>query len=260
MHIKQGTVLEIKRIKRKFGYVYDLTTSNKNYMANGILVHNSDILITAVTGKQLCDYSASSLIQQGYLSKPYINLVHFKHKRQPSTLNYKDLYTQEVVDNVERNALICDIASKHIENNNSILISIQRVAHGDILLNALSKKYGAKVRFVCGDDDSELLNQTLKDLDSKKILCAIATSVYKEGVDVKGLEILINANAMNSSVTAFQLVGRVLRKTPTKDKVLVYDIYDEGCRWLGEHSISREKIYRTEPEYEIKHVGGGVNV
>ena len=51
-----------------------------------------------------------------------------------------------------------------------------------------------------------------------------------------------------------QLVGRALRKTSSKDKVTVIDIYDDHCKYLGTHAKDRLKIYKTEPGFIIKKI------
>ena len=82
----------------------------------------------------------------------------------------------------------------------------------------------------------------------------IATTVFGEGIDCPSLDVLVNAKANQSSIDSLQLVGRALRKTPTKDKVTVIDIYDDHCKYLGKHAKSRLKIYKSEPEFVIKKI------
>jgi len=68
------------------------------------------------------------------------------------------------------------------------------------------------------------------------------------------LDVLINAKANQSSVDSLQLIGRALRKTPTKNRVTIVDIYDDHCKYLGKHAKSRLNIYKTEPEFEIRKI------
>lgn len=215
----------------------------------------SDLLIQAHTGRRLIDISASYLIKLGYLSRPTIKFVHFKHERQSRELKYKKLYTKEVVINEKRNALISWLAARHMRRGQSVLVSVNRVDHGEILELGIEKEFGSMsgMRCVNGDDHPDELAQTLVDLHNKKLICVIATSVYKEGVDIPSLDVLINCKAEDSSVAAYQTVGRALRRSEGKDSVLIYDIFDEGTRWLTTHSKNREEIYRTEPEFIIEH-------
>lgn len=225
----------------------------------------ADILIERVTGRIIVDITASELIRRGLLPKPIISMIRFKHKRQALTkidpvtgkaskVKYKEFYDDTIVNNNERNLLIANLARQHIEKNESVLIVVQRIKHGENIAQELQKVFGNKVRFVCGDDDSELLQSTLKELHEKTLLCAIATGVYKEGVDIPSLNVLVIASAHDSSVLSLQLVGRVLRKGDNKDTVPVYDIYDYGCRWLPEHSDNRIRVYKTEEEFVVKEI------
>lgn len=217
----------------------------------------ADLLIQAVTGKQLIDINASYLIQRGYLSKPTIKFIHFKHQKQSRGLKYKDFYTKTIVENEQRNKLITDIVLIHALQGESVLVSVSRIKHGEILETMIKDGFKdlhrSMIKFVNGEDHPEELAQTLVDLHERKLLVVIATSVYKEGINVPALNVLMNCKAEDSSVAAFQTIGRALRKTEDKNTVLIYDIYDEGCRWLGAHSQSREKIYSTEPEFVIQH-------
>lgn len=210
-----------------------------------------DILIESVTGKRLIDVSISELISAGFLAKPTIHCINFKQKKQASNLKWKEFYTETVVTNDKRNQTIAEIARSYIKRGKSVLISVQRKQHGEEILKYLTDL--DSVRYVNGDDSTELINDTLKELDSKSLLCAIATSVYKEGVDIRNLDCLILANATASLVNTIQIVGRVLRKTQTKTHVDVFDIMDFGCRWLDKHSITRTNFYNSEPEFIVKN-------
>jgi superfamily II DNA or RNA helicase len=210
-----------------------------------------DILIEAMTGRQLADFPASYLIKRGYLAKPYIHLKKFRHKPQPRSLKYSELYEQEIAEHDGRNEFICDLAKPHINQNESVLIAVTRINHGINIENKLKPLYGDKVRFVNGKNKPEELYQALLDIESKKLLCVIATTVYKEGADIPSLDVLINAKAQDSTVDALQTIGRALRKGGNKETVTIYDICDEGCRWLGTHSTSRIDIYKTEQEFKL---------
>ena len=117
----------------------------------------------------------------------------------------------------------------------------------------LKDELGDKVRFVNGQDDPDLLKDTLKHIDTKELLVCIATGIYNEGVDIPSLDCVIVGGAHNSSVMSLQIVGRALRKTKDKDTVHIYDIQDKGCKYFTDHSRNRIRIYATEPEFELKY-------
>lgn len=213
----------------------------------------ADLILDAHTGPICVDISASELIKRGYLSKPTIFLYEFDHSR-PVHTNYASLYTQQVVKNVFRNKMIVQSALKAVSFDKTCLIAVTRIEHGETLEAMLEACLPGKVRFASGKLNSEDRKQILKDLDSRKLSVVISTTVFGEGVDCPSLDVLINTKAAQSGVDSYQLLGRALRKTPTKDKVVIIDIYDDHCKYLGKHSKRRLEIYKTEPEFIIKKI------
>lgn len=228
-----------------------------------------DILIESVTGKVNYQYMATQAIKDGYLSKPRIHFVRFKQKAYPRKklalvkdskthieveklvpVKYADLYTDLVVRNDRRNSLIAHIAKEHFLKNESVLIIVRHLEHGENIYAKL-KHLGKTVRWVNGENDTEELKQVLKDLNDGTCRICVASGIFNEGVDVTGLNVCINTTACDSPVTAMQILGRTLRRTTTKTEVDFYDIADYGCRWLGEHASNRKEMYQTEAAFEI---------
>ena len=57
---------------------------------------------------------------------------------------------------------------------------------------------------------------------------------------------------MKSEIATLQALGRALRKHKTKDKVYVYDFYDQE-KYLLKHSKERKKHYKAEG-HEVKTI------
>lgn len=228
-----------------------------------------DILMESVTGKINYKYTATQAITDGYLAKPRIHFVRFKQKAYPRKklalvkdskthieveklvpVKYADLYTDLVVRNDRRNSLIAHIAKEHFLKNESVLIIVRHLEHGENIYAKL-KHLGKTVRWVNGENDTEELKQVLKDLNDGTCRICVASGIFNEGVDVTGLNVCINTTACDSPVTAMQILGRTLRRTTTKTEVDFYDIADYGCRWLGEHASNRKEMYQTEAAFEI---------
>lgn len=218
-----------------------------------------DILIESVTGKVAYKYMATRAIHDGYLSKPVIHLVKFKQAPYPkkklvdgklTNVKYADLYQERVTKNNQRNLLIANIAYKHYIKNESVLVIVRHLEHGQLLYEKL-KYLGKDVRWVNGENDTKELKKVLEDLNNGTCKLCIASGIFNEGIDVAGLNVCINTTACDSPVTAMQILGRTLRRTTSKNKVDFYDIYDYGVRWLGEHAENRLEMYQTEPAFEI---------
>ena len=253
MFVGKGTVVKVERVKRK-KYVYDLTTSDHNYFANGVLVHNSDMLIEAANAKQLIDIPATQLIERGYLVPPTVYLFNIKHSKQDRTDSlYPEIYDAEVVNNIDRNKLVVQSAIKAASLNKTVLIAVTKVEHGQIL-EAMLQAIEPDSIFVFGESETDIRQQVLSELDQRKRKIVIAIIIFGEGIDCPNLDVLINAKASASSVDAFQLIGRVLRKTDQKKRAYVIDMCDKQCKYISAHTNSRLKIYQTESGYELKDV------
>lgn len=228
-----------------------------------------DILIEAATGKVNYRYTATQAIADGYLSKPNIHLVRFKQSPYPKKklatvvdkktgvisekmvpVKYADLYEDRVSNNSQRNLVIANIAYKHFVKNESVLIIVRHLEHGENLYKLLNY-LGRTVKWVNGENDADELKKVLKDLNSGECRICIASGIFNEGIDVTGLNVCINTTACDSPVTAMQILGRTLRRTTTKSVVDFYDIHDYGVRWLGEHAVNRREMYGTEPAFNI---------
>ena len=214
---------------------------------------NADLLLDAHTGAKCVDISASELIRRGYLSKPQIYLYTFDHGR-PNAFGYPHMYEQQVVKNTFRNKVVVQSVLKAAAAHKSCLIAVTRIDHGKMLEAMLKHCVPGKIKFASGQIDSDERKQILKDLNNKKLTAVIATTVFGEGIDCPTLDVLINAKANKSAIDSLQLVGRCLRKTDTKSRVTVIDIYDDHCKYLGKHSKDRLNIYRTEPEFAIRKI------
>lgn len=214
---------------------------------------NADLLLDAHTGAKCVDISASELIDRGYLAKPTIYLYKFDHGR-PNAFGYPHMYEQQVVKNTFRNKAVVQAALRAISAGKTCLIAVTRIEHGQMLEAMLKQCLPGKIKFASGQLDSEERKQILKDLNERKINVAIATTVFGEGIDCPSLDVLINAKANKSSIDSLQLVGRALRKTPSKSKATIIDIYDDHCKYLGKHAKDRLKIYKTEPAFFVKQI------
>jgi len=216
---------------------------------------NDDMLIEAYHSKIIYKKIASNLIDEGFLVKPLIQLFKFSHPSQATRVkkHYSKVYSENVVHNEERNRLIVQLALKSAKAGKKTLIAITHIEHGKIL-EAMLQQIEPESIFVYGESNSELRTNVLKELNDGRRKIVICTTIFGEGIDVPNLDVLINAKAGASSVDAFQLIGRILRHPPGKERAYLLDIYDSGCKYLGSHSKARRKIYETEPNYMIKEV------
>ena len=210
---------------------------------------NLDILMEGLTASTFTKISASWLIDNNFLVPPTIYLYPIQQARRKKEDPYGLVYSEAVVQNVDRNHLICNLALKAKQAGKSVLIAITQIGHGEALEKMLQSVDSSAI-FVNGQSDSEVRQQILKDLGAGANRIVIATNIFSEGVDAPGLSVIINAAAASSGIHSLQLLGRVLRPFNNKTKAWIIDLQDNG-KFLNNHSKDRVNIYLTEPRYKL---------
>lgn len=178
-------------------------------------------------------------IKAGFLSKPRIKLIPIEEKESISGLfRYADIYQAGIVTNKERNEKIVKIAKKHRKKGESSLILVKDIEHG-LILEELFEGRSLFVRGLTTKEDREKIKNALND---KRIKIVISTAVWREGVDIPSLDVVINACGGKSEIMTLQAIGRGLRTTSTKSKIIVIDFLDP-YKYLASHAIKRISIY-----------------
>jgi superfamily II DNA or RNA helicase len=205
----------------------------------------SDLMIEAALGPKLCIVSSTELIKRGYLVPPKITMYEVFPTSRKLVRNYTRVYQSEIVENLERNRLITEVAEHSAQRGKSVLILVNQVKHGKILDGMIE---GAV--FIHGRDSSEVRNEAIERLRQKQNQILIATTLADEGLDLPSLDVLILAGAGKSETRALQRVGRALRPYPNKKTATIVDFWDQSL-YLEGHSRQRFEIYETEPAFEV---------
>jgi superfamily II DNA or RNA helicase/intein/homing endonuclease len=179
--------------------VYDIinVSSNYNFVANNIVVHNSatpyrsdgtDILLNAATGPRIYDLPASTLIKRGFLVPPRVHFYRVprdwkKYPRLPA--DYQSLYTKLIVEHEARNEKIVYLTDCLIKNGERPVILVQRQTHGKILEEMLNKK-GHLSKFIYGESSMTERAFSLDQFEAGTLDVLIGSSLpYGEKILVK---------------------------------------------------------------------------
>lgn len=81
------------------------------------------------------------------------------------------------------------------------------------------------------------------DLEAKKYRIAIATTSWKEGINIPSLDLVWNATGAKSENMNVQFFGRGRRATETKDEVILGDCFDSTHPFLVEAFGDRISLY-----------------
>jgi len=206
-----------------------------------------DIMINACFGKKLTEISASQLIKAGWLIKPSIKIVHVRGDVSPFR-QWQSLYKDQVTENQDYNQMVASIANSFIENGRLVLTLVQQIKHGKTLEAMVPGSV-----FLSGASSKKKREKKVNELRNKEISCIISTTIFDEGIDIRPLDTLLLAGQGKSRVRAMQRIGRILRPFDGKTVATAID-FRIHQRYLLNHSKEREKMYRTEPEFDIEEI------
>jgi superfamily II DNA or RNA helicase len=189
---------------------------------------------------------AIDLINEGYLVMPEI---HFLKYEDDDVLfgNYAEVYNQLLESKGRLQALKKVVDEKFMKYN--ILIMIDKLAHIDIISEYMPKE--SNVMVIEGKTKISERNKIIDTLKKTKGNVLIATSsIIQKGVDIPTLDVIVNYSANAGSVKTIQSLGRVLRKSDSKDKAWYYDFYDTHSK-LKQHTEKRIQALKQQG-YEIE--------
>jgi superfamily II DNA or RNA helicase len=198
----------------------------------------------------------SELMEKGHVSKLDINCIVLKHKPQKFETFEDEI--QFIIGNEKRNNFIKNLA---LDLKGNTLILFSRVeTHGQPLYDLINNSVNdsRKVFYVHGGVDAEERERIREITEQEPNAIIIASyGVFSTGVNIRNLHNVVFASPSKSRVRNLQSIGRVLRKSQTKTKAMLYDIaddctYNSRKNYTLNHLIERIKIYNEENfNYEI---------
>jgi superfamily II DNA or RNA helicase len=201
------------------------------------------LAIEGFVGRVVGEFSIEEAIEKGILAKPNIKVIRTKMYTDIKELKkYKDVVDQGIIHNEDRNELIVRAAGEYMKQGKSVLILVNLIDHGENLLD-IAKELGLNIIFIQGATDSTKRESLRHALHRKEILGVIATAVWKEGVNIPSLDVILLAHIGKKELTVLQAVGRGMRSTETKTTVTIVDIFDPSHFHLIKHFGYRLSYY-----------------
>lgn len=203
------------------------------------------------------EQKTDTLKKQTYVSNFQIIILNIEHQNVPRfTTNSSaptEAYQQELeflINNNRRNEIICKLANKLSQNT---LIMVDRINHGEILLDKLGKITNKPFYFIRGATDIEDRENIRELMDKRNDVVVIAISkIFSTGINIPNLHNIIFASAGKAKIKIMQSIGRALRLHPTKKMATIFDIAD-NTKYGIIHLKERKNLYQIENyEYNEK--------
>ena len=203
-----------------------------------------DNIIFAHTGEIQYKKPAKELIEEGVLVNPEVNFHKYPAPNMLSD-SWQNEYVNGIVLNEPRNKLIQKICLEDFKDK-QIMILVKDIKNG----HAQNLKDLTSGELIYGQTEDDIRFDLLEDFKNKKFRILVGSiAIFNKGINIKVLDVLINAAGNAGEVTTIQSIGRALRKSPGKDKAYYVDFFDKG-EYLYKHSISRMNALKNEG-YEV---------
>jgi superfamily II DNA or RNA helicase len=141
-----------------------------------------------------------------------------------------------------------DIISKLVNKiNKNTIIMVDRILHGEELLNSLKKIcVDSPVYFIQGSTEIEDREKIKNLMENQSNVIVVAISkIFSTGINIPNLHSIVFASAGKAKIKIVQSIGRALRLHPTKEKAYIFDIADNT--YYGKiHKEERKKLYNVE--------------
>ena len=166
-------------------------------------------------------------------------MMKLNHSHKPR--GYKnELIKIQSDDN--RHDIIKKIVSKMSKN---VLILVNRLEHGENLINHLL--FDDKETFfvngsVSVQDRSDII---LKMENQNNVVCVAMSAIFSTGINIKNLHYIVFAAGGKSFIRTVQAVGRGLRLHDSKNKLIIFDVYD-NFKFSNAHALERQSYYIDE--------------
>lgn len=204
----------------------------------------NEMRLYSCCGEIINKISNDFLIENGFSAKP-VCIMFTVTSPELEDCSYQDAYTLGIVESDERLSHIVDICEKETNSNNTVLILVEHIEHGQTIQDEL-EKLQKNVYFTNGTLSSDKRQELLDDLKNHKIDVLISTAILDEGVDVSNINAIIYARGMKSTRKLLQGLGRGLRKKSDGSKLRFYDFIDDMNTSLLQHSMNRYSVLKAE--------------
>jgi superfamily II DNA or RNA helicase len=208
--------------------------------------------INRIFGSVIYQLKSIDLRNEKYISKVQVAALELTYKNvpkftTPSMANPTAGYEEEIVwlqTSEYRNNIIAKIINKLDTNT---LILVDRIAHGEYLLECLKQQTKKDVYFVQGSvevEERENIKQLMENTNG--VVCIAISKIFSTGISIKNLHNIIFAAIGKARIKIIQSIGRSLRLHHTKEIATIFDIADVSLIYSKKHYEERKHLYESE--------------
>lgn len=230
---------KLKIYKRCTALEYQLCLSATPYRANALV---QNLKLRAWSGDVIYTITEEKLRERGVLSdyKVFMFMLDHNDIEYDDPIDdddYADCRKKLIFENNFRNDVLKRVIETLKAMNLKTLVLFQSVEHGRAMSTLLGE------RFISGVTKSDEREKSKTNFLSGEGGVLLASNIFKKGVTLPEVQVIINADEGLEDANTIQKKGRVLGATETKKRSLVIDFFDIYDAYFSEHSETRLNTY-----------------
>jgi len=180
---------------------------------------------TALCGPVIYTYPLQEGVEEGHLVKGVvIGLDLVRKGKGKFEYGYQEEYASRIVRSRARNDAIEELVREAVDRGYYVIVLVERVEHTHRLAYRLED---LNVRTVFGEKTTKQRRATQKKFEKGRIEVIIANKVFKKGINIKRVDVIIDAASMKSKNDARQKYGRGVRTLKGKYGLIYIDVGDK---------------------------------
>lgn len=201
-----------------------------------------------VSKKELQDREVSERIKARVLyHKPILRrerVINGKLLATPA-IAYDDHVAIGIHESRSRVQVLLDELTKPEYNDKFIMVAFWAIEHGELMKEMFEEVFGkSQVTISHGSLSNAEQDENQRQFVQKEKRIMLAGAGYKEGLNIKHIQVLAYCLGGISAIDMSQFTGRLERKFDGQGGILL-DFYDD-CKYLDEHSRKRMREYKKE--------------
>lgn len=191
-------------------------------------VQKKEVLLKALalTGRKLHDYGYAKGVQDKHLTPGVVIGVDLV-RDVPTTGVYHEDYRKYQVRSKRRNQLVSQIVRQALDLGKHVVVLVDRIDHVKRLSRRLKD---ISHQTIFGERTTIERVQAKAGFESEEIRLLIVNRVFQKGINLKKLDVIIDASAGQGSNQTIQKFGRGVRLCENKRGLIYFDIGDQATR------------------------------
>lgn len=238
---KISKLVKTLKAEYKFGFTGSLPEDNFDIWS-----------INRIFGPVLYKKLSIELRQDNFISKVRVVGLELEYKNIPEftkpsmaepTAGYIE-ETQWLHTNEYRNSVIAKLVNRLDTNT---LILVDRIAHGEHLLEYLKDQTDKQLYFIQGSvevEEREKMRALMEETSG--VVCIAISNIFSTGISIKNLHNIIFAAIGKARIKIIQSIGRSLRLHHTKQMATIFDVADVCLHYGFKHYEERKRLYLSE--------------